>query len=518
MADEQVKFRRPRQLPQWLGTLAIVAVYAAVMVATNTRFTILDDEADSIAIAGRPVAAALWPFFGGAAFHELHPPLTEILVHFWLIATHYTFFLLRVFANIFYVGAVLITAKSAEKLAGKPAYWATLVIGFVWPFSFQYGRITGWYCLCMFLVSWVTWAYLKILDDRGFRAFVEFAIAGVLLVWSNYFGFAFLFLLLLDFLLFHRDVARKRVWSLLIVLASIAVAFWPLLRVGIADAALYVTPVTAEIDWKNALAVAGYPGFAIFGSAAIAPWYLPLSIPVFLSILVLLASIWRSEGRRWLVYFALAMVLLELSGMMNIKRVLFMLPWLFLSMGLALFGNSSRYPRLAGCAVTVIVVCGWIGIVSGKHYATTNLYEPWGEVAKSVGRDARSGATIVSVNAPFFFYLNYELGLESDTEEANGTFLAPSLYRAHGYTVLHPVDPKKTGDELRGKVVIVNGPGLQYEVEEQTELNEALRQRCRTLGEYYAAPDPAAVWKRRFVKDAAVFDYRVEVIWYDCGR
>jgi len=40
-----------------------MAIYAAVMVSTNTRFTILDDESDSIAIAGRPVVSALQPFF-----------------------------------------------------------------------------------------------------------------------------------------------------------------------------------------------------------------------------------------------------------------------------------------------------------------------------------------------------------------------------------------------------------------------------------------------------------------------
>ena len=46
MADEQVLPRTQGRLPGWLGTLAIVAIYAAVMICTNTRYTILDDEAD----------------------------------------------------------------------------------------------------------------------------------------------------------------------------------------------------------------------------------------------------------------------------------------------------------------------------------------------------------------------------------------------------------------------------------------------------------------------------------------
>ena len=39
----------------------------------------------------------------------------------------------------------------------------------------------------------------------------------------------------------------------------------------------------------------------------------------------------------------------------------------------------------------VMLACGWMGIASGRHYATTNLYEPWAKVAKVVAGDARSG-------------------------------------------------------------------------------------------------------------------------------
>ena len=205
MADKLAQVRRCARPPSWLVTLVIILVYGAVMISTNTRFTMLDDESDSIAIAGRPIVSALRPFFTGVGFHELHPPEAELLIHFWLVATHYSFFMLRVFANIFFIAAVFLISKSAEKIAGQSAYWATILIGFVWPFAFQYGRITGWYCLSMFLLSWATSTYLAIIEDRGYLQWVTFGISSVLLVWSNYFGFAFLVLLLIDFLVSHRD-------------------------------------------------------------------------------------------------------------------------------------------------------------------------------------------------------------------------------------------------------------------------------------------------------------------------
>ena len=518
MTEEHLQAPKHTQPYSWLVTLAIVAIYAAVMMSTNTRFTILDDEGDSIAIAGRPVIAALRPFFTEVGFHELHPPAAEILMHFWLVATHYSFFLLRVFANIFFIAAVLFTSKSAEKIAGKPAYWATLLLGFAWPFAFQYGRIMGWYCVSMFLLSWVTWAYLGIVEDHGYQPWVAFGIASVLLIWSNYFGFAFLFLLLADFMIFHRNLVLKRVRRLLMAMAIIAAAFLPLLKVAVQDLASYVAPVASLMDWKNEIAVAGYPTFAIFGSAAIAPWYLPLSLPIFLSMLALFAAIWFSRGRRWLVYFVLSMALLDVTGNINIKRVPFMLPWLFLAMGTALSSRASRYPRLALSAIAVMVVAGWIGIADGNHYATANLYEPWGKVAEVVAQDARHGATIVSTNPPFFFYLDYQLGLESDTEAADAAYLGEGLYRSHGYAILEPDDWQAWAGSLRGKVVLVNGSGVFEQVEEQNALNNVIRPRCKALGEYHAAPDPAARWKAKFVRDAPIFAYRTNVIWYDCPR
>jgi hypothetical protein len=210
------------------------------------------------------------------------------------------------------------------------------------------------------------------------------------------------------------------------------------------------------------------------------------------------------------------MGLLYISGNLNIKRAPFMLPWLFLALGAAVSTRNSRFPRVAFGAIAVIVVCGWIGIASGEHYAASNLYEPWGKVAGVVAQDARRGATIVSANPPFFLYLDYELGLQSDTENADSSYLPMDLYRSHGYDIRQPDDWQTWAGTLHGKVVMVNGSGVLDEVDEQTALNDSLQLRCSTLGEYHAVPDPAAIWKARFVKGAPMLAYRANVVWYNC--
>jgi Dolichyl-phosphate-mannose-protein mannosyltransferase len=508
---------RPR-----LVTLAVVAAYAIVIVSTNHLFTILDDESTIIVYAGNQPLTILHNFLSGSPANQ-HPPLSEVILHFWLAATNYSFFMLRVFANFFYIAGILVTAVCARRLAGKGAYWATLLVGFLWPFAFQYGRITGWYCFCLFLLAWLTWAYLRILDDQNHRSWISFGIAAILMVWSNYFGVVLLLLFLADLAIFHPKLAAKHFRSLFLIVAAVAISFWPLVKIAIALAGLpnHTVSIASIVGLKSAIASFGFPFFSVFGSVAVAPWYLPLSIPILVGTVFLLWSTWFSLGRRWLIYLVLSMVLLELCGQLNIKRVLFLLPWLFLAIGISVASRASRYPRLATAAIAVLIVTGWIGIVSGRHYSTTNLYEPWNKVSRFASVDARRGATIVSENFPFFLYLDYQLGLESNAEAVERSYvsepyLGEDLYRSRGFSILQPYDWPSLAEKLRGEVVLVNGSGPMEQVADENALNDALRLRCTVLGEYHAAPDPAAFWKARYVQNAPILAFRTNVIWYDC--
>ncbi len=505
-------------------TFAVVSAWAVVLISTNHLFTILDDESTIVIFAGNQPLTVLQNFLSGKPANE-HPPLSEILLHFWLVATNHSFFMLRVFANLFFIAGVLVIAAAAGRIAGKAAYWATLLLGVLWPFAFQYGRIAGWYGLCFFLVAWLTWAFLRILDEEDRRSWASFGIAALLMVWSNYFGVILLLLFLADLAIFHRRLAARHLRPLLLLAAVVAIGFLPFIKTAIGLAVLpsLPAPSASAIYLKSAIAGFCFPAFSIFGSVAVAPWYLPLSIPVIVAAILLLASVWFSPGRRWLIYFVLSMSLLALVGHMNIKRVLFLLPWLFLAMGVSVTSRSSRYRGLSAAAIVVLLIAGWIGIASGRHYSTTNLHEPWDNVARAVAVDARRGATVVSENYPFLFYLDYQLGLESNAQAVNqpyelGPYLGGDFYRSRGYSILLPDDSQAGAENLRGDVVLVHGSGIIDEVEEETGLNDVLRVRCKVVGEYHAAPDPAAPWKARFVQNAPILAFRTNVIWYDCPQ
>ena len=174
---------------------------------------------------------------------------------------------------MFYIASVYCVSRAAEKLGGKRTYWAALILGCVWPFAFQYGRIAGWYAMTMFLLSALTWAYLAILENLGPRPWIAFSVVAVLLVWTNYFGFVFLFLLLADLLLFHKALAVTRAKWLFFTAFIIAGAFSPVFAIAVHNLAALATPFSFHLDFRNEIARFVYPAFTIFASTAVAPWF-----------------------------------------------------------------------------------------------------------------------------------------------------------------------------------------------------------------------------------------------------
>ena len=488
-----------------ITTVLLLAFSLAIFISTNRMYTMLDDEANAIGIASLPVASQLENLRTGRITQ--HPPLGDLLLHGWMVATHDSFAMLRVPANLFLVLSIWFIAKSAEKLAGRRAYWITLGLGLAWPFAFQYGRIAGYYLIGMALISLLTWIYLLIVENSRLNLlWYAFTAVAVLALWTNYFVFAIFVLLLFDLVWFHRQLTREKMRSLLGVAFVIALASVPLL--------IIIGANHDSTPWRSLIAAMGYPVFSIFGSAAIAPWYWALSVPVALCALVLCVCVCFSRGRKWMIYFSLLLAAQWFSGQMNEKRTLFVMSWFFLAIGLAASGSNARVSRLAQGAAIGLLLFGWAGIVSGRHYATTNLLEPWPQVASDVAGDLKRGRpTLIGDSVVFFLYLDYQLAPSANS--------GPIIYRgAAAYTSLGPgvywdTDaPPAIG--VHGDVILVNGSAPPFDIAAMDQIDTDYQQRCTLLKDYKAAPDPAFEWKRRFATSVAALPYRVDVRWFNC--
>ena len=492
----------------------LLAIYAGFMISTNHRLTILDDESTIIVTALEPTHQRLELFIHGAGQH-LHPPLTDILLHGWMQLTNYSFAWLRVSAILMYIGGVVVLAKSGEILGNARTFWVIVLTGVCWPFGYFYARITGWYCFSFFLIASVTFLYLKLLQQSSSFRWIGFTISSIMLVWSNYFGLIVLLILLFDLLLFSREYAKRHVAALAASLGVTALCFLPLLHslttsTGNAQA-VPTLPLTTEI-----LQV-GYMLFALLASVAVAPWFLPWSVPaLFASACVYLLLVFKTTSRKYTLYFLILILGLQATHTLDLKRLLFVSPWLMLAIALCCTTGSRVVTRATYAALASVLCIGWIAIINGKHPATTNFYEPWQTVATAAFKDAQDGSAIVSDSVVFFFYLDRVAGMDRIT--SFGPYLGTSAYESRGLKVFENGFPADVTPTRFRRVVAVRSMAMPSSWEAMNHTVERLKQSCRLLQSQRLVPDPAAEYRKVLVPYMPVVPSRILIDTFDCSR
>ena len=491
----------------------LLALYAAFMISTNHRLTMLDDESTIIVTAHAPTLQRLALFVHGDGQH-LHPPLTDILLHEWLQLTNYSFAWLRVSAILLYIAGLVMLAKAGEILGNTRTFWAVLLAGVLWPFGYFYARITGWYCFSFLLMACATYVYLKLLHRSTPLRWTGFATIAILLVWSNYFGLFILTILLADLLLFSRRYARQHAIAIMVTLAAILVSFLPLIHslttsTGNAQA-------VPSLPWITDLLQLGYMLFALLASVAVAPWFFLWSVPALLAAAcVYLFLLIQPASRKYALYFLLLILALQGTHTLDLKRLLFVSPWLILAIALSCTTGLRHWKQASVSALAFVFSIGWIGIISGKHPATTNFYEPWQSVATRAFKEAQQGDAIVSDSGVFFFYLDQLAGL--DRVSSNNVYLGRSAYESRGLHVFEDGFPAGTAPTQFSRVIAVRSMAMAYSWETMNHTVETLKQSCRLLHSERMVPDPAAEYRRVLVPYMPAQPTRVAVDTFECS-
>ena len=190
---------------------ALLLLLAVLLFNTNRFFTFIDDETNILGPAAQPTAVFFSSLGTLLRSHE-HPPLYDVILHFWLRLTGGAMDWLRVPSVVFFIAGLFCLSRAARILAGNPASTALIWLGVLWPYGFHFGRLAGWYSFAFFLIAALTWAYLRhaalLVENRDpaacRSAWVRVCLLGLALVYANYLGWALLFLLSVDDWIRHR--------------------------------------------------------------------------------------------------------------------------------------------------------------------------------------------------------------------------------------------------------------------------------------------------------------------------
>jgi Dolichyl-phosphate-mannose-protein mannosyltransferase len=494
----------------WIA--AALLALGAILMASNPRFTPVDDEIAIVDLAARPAWTTMRLFISGGGQHE-HPPLSDLLLHGWLWLTHGNIHLLRLPSVVFYVLGAWFLVQAARRMAGNRARNYTLILLLLWPFGFHLGRLAGWYSFTFLLVSLLTLVYLKYVEHPSPGTWMPVVVCALALVYTNYFGWALMGLLGLDLLL--RFGRQRRTWLLLLVTGTfLLLASIPITRAFITE--LHTGVVTGRASSPVATGV--YNLYCLFVSESVAPWFWVPGIAAGLAIACVLLLVFvyaMPETRRFLLYFAALLTVMTFLQIASTRRMLMISPWLILSIGVTLGTITLPSARrlLAGSLILVGTI-GWYGIFSRKLYAAPHWIEPWDQVARKAAEVAGNGGIVIGNNPSFFFYLTYFTPSTNPVTRAYFAGLLPLSVRAPNiYTPQQWVD---AGSPTSASVAVFDGLSFGVPGPSMEEIRATLSARCKAADEEDLVRDPGAKWKQQYQPTTGQRAWRIQINSYGC--
>ena len=483
---------------------------AAVLLLTNPWYGLIDDEAYQVGSAAQPIAIVATQFKTDAA--QLHPPLPDILLHYWLALTGNSLLLLRVPSILFFTLGIWVSSRAAEKAAGPAAARATIVLSMLWPYGFHFGRYAVWLPFCFFLLACVTYTYLGWLEQPTPKRLSWFVISALALLYTNFMGWAFLAALGVDFL-FRRELHSRAHWSqLAIAVALLVTAYapvWPQFLQLFKDR----TPAISASAFLTSL----YSLYVLVASESIAPWVLPLSIPLTLSMVGcgLIILLKASRLARMLYASTLVSALaLALSGEINPKRVMPLGAWLLISAGIALATTPRRWRRSLIVGFTVIGAISWFGIASRRCYSTPRSLEPWQQIAQVAAASVLSHEIVIGSHPAFLFYLTRDLmtaeGIPAGHFRGNYAeqLQHPGVYHVAAWIAAgHPTSPR----------MLFVGAMYGTDFQTTTEASAWLDQHCRRENTERFLKNPEYELKGKLFGPSQASPWRIEVSRYACN-
>lgn len=486
------------------------------MVATDPWFAHIDDECAIIEAAKHPVRQTVGLFLHGTGQHE-HPPLYDLILHGWLRITGARMRLLRLPAVLFFLAGLWALGQAAAEMEGHSSASKMVWIGALWPYGFHFGRLAGWYSFSFLLVALLTWAYVCFVKVPTRARWVWMFMSALALVYANYFAWALLGCLAIDFAVLHRQELAT-VWRPIVGTGLLlVVAYLPLWRPFWREVMAGVQPGGGH-TWLGSLLSGVYNLYTMFVSESVGPWFWALSVPAGLGIAAcLLVTCLQapSASQRFFIYFVLLLASMTVLGIGNVRRLLLIAPWLLLPVAaaLAITGNAYRRGVLA-LSLALVAAVGWYGIATRRYYGAPRWVEPWTELALEGAETVRQGGVVIADSTPFFFNLRYALAA-GQANRIDCTF-GPSPSTLGSDRVYDPVQWRTAGNPIGQHTLLIKGLhfGTPEGPMQETEL--WLDQRCALEGESRLVPDPGWKAKQRYFPQFRQLPWRIEARLYNC--
>jgi hypothetical protein len=375
--------RLPPRRRRALLALAL-SVTLGVCLVSAVRYPIFDDEGFAIAHALSGFGEILRGGLGATG--QFHPPLSEVVLHAWLLVSgaHSTI-AVRLPAIAFWLGALAALFWALGPIASDTERLTAVAVAGVWPAHLLLPVAATWYSAAALFGIVAFGALLRALSVESPKL-SPLILAGAAIVALAYTVFAWPFVVLAEALGLallvgpHQLLRRSRALLILGVAVALLVApamlairsrVGPMLHRGAGGGPLQTLGAGVAL-------VAGHSAPAIKVTAVIV-------IAVSLALATRLAD---RRARALLTITAVALCCLAATNTLNDKRLLLASPFLPAALAMGVAGRTGRRALVICVLAAVPAWMGWLGVTS-----TPWIFPRWQDPLAELIRIHRSSAT-----------------------------------------------------------------------------------------------------------------------------
>ena len=428
-----------RFLGPW-SDFAVLGVIAAGLLARayQADYNFDSDEAFSVRLAAHRFAEVITLSLADRP----HPPLYNIVLHFWLSVFGISEVAARSLSIVFSVGFLVVSAVLLRRFAAPSIAAGALLLLAISPFFVYYGEQARPFALIALLAAGNLLAYFRLLENAGNRKrLVAWAVTCALLVYAQHVGILVIGLEVLVALL-GLPAARLRI-LMVGAGAGLLVAPWAILGMG--HAMLTHADPLSEISWIETPTITDLVWFyvAIFGSSAAHARWLGLVLAV-LGVAYLGVTYFPGPVRRLRVPMEHVFILLMAFGLPGFCYLISVLgPKPIFASRHLISGALSLVAVLALCldalpgaaaAGFISALALWMAVALPEAFPRS-AKPPWRAIAGAIDASYRSAAIYTKeswIAAPLAYYLKSNtVSLLAPTAAPNELGAVLVMCRAH---------------------------------------------------------------------------------------
>jgi mannosyltransferase len=370
-----------------------LASFGAILVGLLLRLYQADynfdtDEVFSVRLASSPFADVI----SLSLADRPHPPLYNVLLHFWLLMFGTSEVAARTLSVLFSAGFLIVSLILLRRFVSRGIAAGVLLLLAVSPFFVYYGEQARPYALIALLTAVNLLAYFRLLQSGERKQnVIGWALTCALLVYAHYLGILTIALEIV-FALLSLTAAR---WRIAVVGTAAALLITPWAIAAMAHVLIARGDPLSQISWMAAPNLTDFIWFyvGLFGSPAQVRWLAILLVLLALAFVVRLVRCRQQLPTEQLFLLVMAFGAPLLCWVISIwgpKSVFaarqLMAPAISLVFVLALCLQAT--PRIAAAFLVAALAFWMIGAVPAAF--PRNAKPPWREIARDIDASHQS--------------------------------------------------------------------------------------------------------------------------------